>query len=88
MESAFYHSPAVMCVSLHLKARGFFPGSGDSSSCGDGPGRGTNINVPLPAGTRSEEYLQVFDGVLSAAVEHFEPNAIVMQCGTDAVRLL
>jgi acetoin utilization deacetylase AcuC-like enzyme len=62
----------------------FPPGRGDLNARGEGPGFGTNINVPLPAGSGIGAYQAVFDRVIIPALERFQPEFLIVPCGYDA----
>ena len=54
--------PQVLYFSTHLYP--FYPGTGAVDEVGNGEGRGTTVNVPLPVGCGDEEYRQVYQEVL------------------------
>lgn len=84
-ESAFYHCGNVFTLSFHKLGIGFFPGTGQQKSIGNGYGRHTNINVPLRDGTNDEEFKYVFQAIVEKVVSVFDPNAIVVVCGVDTL---
>ena len=86
VEHAFYHSPSVLTVSLHLREPGFFPGSGAAESTGEGLGEGFNVNVPLARGESGAEFLRKLRAVLDEHWLRFAPGAVVLVCGADALR--
>ncbi len=47
-QEMFYEDPHVLYFSVHQAP--FYPGTGLSEERGEGPGLGTTINIPLPAG--------------------------------------
>jgi acetoin utilization protein AcuC len=51
---------------------------------GTGPGKGFSLNVPLAPFTESESYLDAFEHVVPYALQHFQPDVVVAQCGADA----
>ncbi|MEO0369862.1 MAG: acetoin utilization protein AcuC, partial [Pseudomonadota bacterium] len=48
-------------------------------------GGGSAFNLPLPKGTGDDGFAVARDQVILPAVETFRPEAIVLQCGADAV---
>jgi acetoin utilization deacetylase AcuC-like enzyme len=82
-QAAFWTDPSVLTVSLHQEDL-FPPGSGTVEEIGDGPGLGTSINVPLPAGSGRAAYLATLDRVVLPALERFRPSFILVACGLDA----
>jgi acetoin utilization deacetylase AcuC-like enzyme len=76
-EEIFRGDDSVFFVSMHQWP--FYPGSG-----GPGEGDETTLNVPLPAGTDDDEYLEAFDDVVAPAVRAFEPELVLVSAGFDA----
>ena len=54
-----------MYVSLHEWP--LYPGTGRLDEVGAGPGTGTTINFPLPAGATGDVYLAALDTVVAPA---------------------
>jgi acetoin utilization deacetylase AcuC-like enzyme len=76
-EEIFRGDDSVFFVSLHQWP--FYPGSG-----GPGEGDETTLNVPLPAGSGDDEYLEAFDDLVAPAVRAFEPELVLVSAGFDA----
>ena len=76
-EEIFRGDDSVFFVSLHQWP--FYPGSG-----GPGEGDETTLNVPLPAGSGDDDYLEAFDGLVAPAVHAFEPELVLVSAGFDA----
>ena len=57
VQAAFYDDPRVLTISLHETGMTLFPGTGFSDETGAGHGRGTSVNVALPAGTGDAGWL-------------------------------
>jgi acetoin utilization protein AcuC len=83
VQSAFYQRKDVMTVSLHETGRTLFPWGGFENEIGEGPGRGYNVNVPLPPETYDEAFLTAFDSLAVPLVEFFRPDVIVLELGMD-----
>jgi acetoin utilization deacetylase AcuC-like enzyme len=81
-QAIFYEDPAVFYASSHQFP--FYPGTGASTETGAGAGLGTTLNVPLPAGTRNEGFLQAYQEKLLPAVEAFRPDLLLVSAGFDA----
>jgi acetoin utilization protein AcuC len=79
-----YEDPDVLTVSLHETGRALFPGTGGIDEIGQGLGKGFSLNVPLAPFTESDSYLDAFERVVPHALQHFQPDVIVAQCGADA----
>jgi len=80
----FESDPTVFYASIHQYPH--YPGTGAAREIGIGPGRGTTLNIPAPAGWGDEGYLSALDGSLRPAVAAFEPQFILVSAGFDAHR--
>jgi len=58
----------------------FYPGGGTDKDKGK---YNNSLNIPLPAGTNSEEYFNAFDRVLERLVQ-FKPDFLLFSAGFDA----
>jgi acetoin utilization deacetylase AcuC-like enzyme len=84
-EAAFRDRPDVLFASIH-QGPGFYPGSGDASETGSGPGEGFTINLPVPAGCGEELWLSLLEERVLPAATAFEPDLILISAGFDAHR--
>ena len=82
-QKAFWRDPHVLTISLHQE-RWFPPDSGDREERGEGAGFGSNLNVPLPAGSGWGAYSLAFEKVVVPALRRFRPQFIIVPCGYDA----
>jgi acetoin utilization deacetylase AcuC-like enzyme len=80
-QAAFYDDPRVMYISTHEHP--FYPGTGMLEETGSGEGKGSNLNVPLPAGCGDDEYLDVFEKILVPAARRYKPRLILASAGYD-----
>jgi acetoin utilization deacetylase AcuC-like enzyme len=78
----FEEDPTVFYVSLHQWP--FYPGTGAAWERGRGRGSGTTLNVPLPLGTREQEYLASLDAKVLPAIDAFAPEILLISAGFDA----
>ncbi|EFN55393.1 hypothetical protein CHLNCDRAFT_8472, partial [Chlorella variabilis] len=85
VEEAFLTTDRVMTVSFHKFGGGYFPDTGDIHNCGQGKGLGYSLNVPLRDGITDEAYHQLFRPVMLKVMEVFQPEVVVLQCGTDSL---
>ncbi|GLI66349.1 hypothetical protein VaNZ11_010132 [Volvox africanus] len=85
VEEAFLTSDRVMTVSFHKYGDNFFPGTGDLGDCGLAGGRGYAVNVPLRNGMDDASYEGLFRPIMTAIMERFQPEAIVLQSGADSL---
>ena len=77
-QDIFYENEKVLYISLHQYP--FYPGSGTEKE----KGKFNNIfNIPLEAGTSSENYLTAYNHVLCKIVK-FKPEFILFSAGFDA----
>jgi acetoin utilization deacetylase AcuC-like enzyme len=82
-EGAFIADPSVLTVSIH-QDRCYPIDAGQLSVGGTDAAAGTNLNIPLPAGSGHDAYLAVFDRVVLPALQRFRPQLIVVASGLDA----
>ena len=77
-QDIFHDNEKVLYISTHQYP--YYPGSGTN----DEKGKYNNIlNIPLPAGTTSEEYLNAYEFVLKK-IKEFKPEFILLSAGFDA----
>ena len=77
-QDIFYDNEKILYISTHQYP--YYPGSGAN----DEKGKYNNIlNIPLPAGTTSEEYLNAYEFVLKK-IREFRPEFILLSAGFDA----
>ena len=77
-QDIFYDNENVLFISTHQYP--YYPGSGSEKE----RGKFNNIkNIPLPAGTGSEEYLNAFEHALKK-LEEFKPEFVLISAGFDA----
>jgi acetoin utilization deacetylase AcuC-like enzyme len=77
-QNIFNDNEKVLYISTHQFP--FYPGSGTEQE----KGKYNNIfNIPLPAGTTSEEYLNAYEFVLKK-IKEFKPEFVLLSAGFDA----
>ncbi len=77
-QDIFYNNEKVLYISIHQYP--FYPGTGADNE----KGKHDNIfNIPLPAGTNSEEYMNAYEHVLKKLKE-FKPEFLLFSAGFDA----
>ena len=77
-QDIFYENENVLLISTHQYP--YYPGTGSEKE----KGKFNNIfNVPLPAGTSSEEYFYAFEFALRKLKE-FKPEFVLISAGFDA----
>lgn len=82
-QHVYYERDDVLTISLHQE--NCFPvDSGAVDERGAGPGRGFNVNIPLPPGSGHDTYLHAMREIVVPALEDFRPDLIVVASGLDA----
>ena len=77
-QDIFYENEKVLVISTHQYP--YYPGTGSEKE----KGKYNNIcNIPLPAGTNSEEYLNAFEFALKKLKE-FKPEFVLISAGFDS----
>jgi acetoin utilization deacetylase AcuC-like enzyme len=84
-QAIFWERDDVFTGSVHIDpATGWFPHFlGGEAERGVGAGRGANLNVPLPPGTRDTDWLAAVAEITQAARSH-GAEALVIALGVDA----
>jgi len=80
-QDIFEREPKVLYVSSHQSP--LYPGTGPASQCGVG----NIVNAPLPPGTGSEDFRQIWEGLLLPRLYDFRPQLVLVSAGFDAHRL-
>jgi histone deacetylase 1/2 len=84
VEEAFYTTDRVMTCSFH-KYGEYFPGTGELRDIGVGQGKNYAVNFPLRDGIDDVSYKSIFEPVISAVMQYYRPEAVVLQCGGDSL---
>ncbi|CAK7274169.1 histone deacetylase [Sporothrix epigloea] len=84
VEEAFYTTDRVMTVSFH-KYGEYFPGTGELRDIGIGTGKNYAVNFPLRDGIDDASYKTIFEPVIEAVMQYYQPDAVVLQCGGDSL---
>lgn len=79
VELAFAADPDTLLVSVHEERR--WPFTGALETCG----AGEVWNLPVPAGFNDTEMAAALETLILPRVAAFRPDAVVLQCGADAV---
>jgi acetoin utilization deacetylase AcuC-like enzyme len=82
-QDIFYLDPTVHYLSFHQSP--WYPGTGSAAERGEGAGKGTTRNVPLPAGTDGPSFLDVFRATLDDVLDDFAPDFILVSAGFDCL---
>jgi len=79
VQDAFLDDARVRVVSVHEDGRWPHTGAADDR------GHGHAMNLPVPAGFNDSELAYLLETVILPFAERFDPQAIVVACGTDAL---
>ena len=77
-QNIFYNNEKVLYISSHQYP--YYPGSGASNEKGT---KDNVLNIPLRAGTQSQEFLNAYD-VIFKKLKEFKPEFILLSAGFDA----
>jgi acetoin utilization deacetylase AcuC-like enzyme len=80
-QDIFARESRVLYVSSHQAP--LYPWSGAADECGVG----NIVNAPLPPETSSQEFRQIWDGLLLPRLHDFRPQLVLVSAGFDAHRL-
>ena len=80
-QDIFYRDNRVLYVSLHQYPH--YPGTGWVTEIGTSLGEGLTVNVPFPAGTGEEQYLEAFDRLILPLGRKFGPDLLMISAGYD-----
>lgn len=79
VESAFAGDAGTLLISVHEDRRWPFTGAVTDD------GGGNAFNLPVPAGFNDSEMRAVLEGLILPRVQAFRPDAVILQCGADAL---
>ncbi len=81
-EEIFIEDPSVLYISLHQE--NIYPYTGMADQRGRGKAEGTNLNIPLPARSDGTVALAAWDAQITAAIDAFKPEFLLVSAGFDA----
>lgn len=79
VQDALGGQPEFLLISTHEEGRWPFTGALDDD------GGGNAVNLPLPRGLNDSEFAHVRDRLILPLLDRFAPEALVVQCGADAL---
>lgn len=79
VQDAFHDDPRVFTLSVHEEGR--WPFTGNLEDRAGGHAR----NIPVPAGFNDSEMLWVLHEAILPIIRHLRPQAVMLQCGADAL---
>ncbi len=81
-QDSFAAAPDVLFVSTHQYPH--YPGTGRVDEIGRGEGKGTIVNLPLPAGAGDDGYAQIMGEVIWPLAHRYDPQLLLVSAGFDA----
>ena len=81
-QDIFYKDGSVFFFSTHQWP--WYPGTGPARETGEGEGKGTTMNVPLPAGSGRPEIFAAVEKQLIPAMDDFRPELVFISAGFDS----
>jgi len=82
VQEVFYDEPEVLYFSSHQE--GLFPGTGDWTETGRGPGAGYTVNVPVPLSWGDHDAVHLYREIVGSMLRRFRPQLILVAAGFDA----
>jgi acetoin utilization deacetylase AcuC-like enzyme len=83
-EAIFAGSNRVLYASIHQWP--LYPGTGPAQYIGEDDGEGYTVNMPVPPGSGSEEFLSLVQHLVAPLARAFEPGLVAISAGYDAHR--
>ena len=83
-EEIFYESDRVLYASIHQSP--LYPGTGAPGDIGIGAGEGYTVNLPVPPGAGSDEFLALVQHVVVPLAREYQPGLLAISAGYDAHR--
>jgi acetoin utilization deacetylase AcuC-like enzyme len=81
-QASFWEDPAVGFVSIHRFP--FYPGTGRKEETGTGDALGTKVNIPVPADTSADSFLDQLATETQKLAQKLKPEMILLSAGFDA----
>jgi len=81
-QDVFYTDDSVMFISIHQSP--FYPGTGHIGETGKLQGHRYTLNIPIRGGHGDDGYKAIFDDIVWATVEKFNPDLMLISAGFDA----
>ena len=83
-EAIFAGSDRVLYFSIHQSP--LYPGTGPAEYAGEAGGEGYTVNLPVPPGAGSAEFLSLVQHLVAPIARAFRPGLIAISAGYDAHR--
>lgn len=79
----FIKDPNVLYISIHQDPRTIFPGSGFVDEIGIEEGEGFNMNIPMPPGSSTNDYVYMLERILEPVANDFDADFYFLEVGFD-----
>jgi acetoin utilization deacetylase AcuC-like enzyme len=83
-QAMFWDDEQAAFLSIHRWP--FYPGTGDATETGAGPGLGYTVNLPIEFGTPLDDYHAQFEDSLARLAAKVKPQLVIISAGFDAHR--
>ena len=83
-EAIFADAAQVLYASIHQSP--LYPGTGAATDFGSGEGEGCTVNLPVPPGAGTDEFLALVQHVVAPVAREFGPALLCISAGYDAHR--
>lgn len=81
-QDIFYDDASVLFISSHED--NLYPHTGAVDETGEGKGKGSTLNFPVPEGAGGEVILPIWQNEIAAKLKEFQPEFILISAGFDA----
>ncbi len=81
-QDIFYEDGSVLFASTHQSP--WYPFTGHAEETGEGAGKHTTLNFPMPAGTGMARFTEIFETRLLPALSAFRPDLVMISAGFDS----
>lgn len=81
-QDIFFKDGSVFFFSTHQWP--WYPWTGSAEEIGIDEGKGTTLNVPLPAGSGDKDLIDAFENKLRPAADEFKPDVVLISAGFDS----
>lgn len=82
-QTIFYDDPKVYYCSIHTAMA--YPKTGGENEIGTGAGYGYNLNIVVPQGISSQDYIKIFYSKVIPAIKNYGPELILVSAGFDGL---
>ena len=82
---SFINDPTVVFADIHEDGRFLYPGTGSEAETGEGPAKGTKLNIPMPMYSDDDAFMLAWEKV-ELFLDKMQPEFILFQCGADSIK--